>query len=327
MTSSPYVVVVGGANMDLKARSAAPVVAGTSNPGSTRMSAGGVGRNVAENLARLGSTVHLVAAVGADPIGDTLLGDTAATGVGIGHVRRLEVPTGTYTAILDHDGELGVAVADMTATDALGPDAVRESKDLLSRAALIVLDANLASPTLTAALTVAAASRVPVVLDPVSVPKAARLAGVLAVERPIHTVTPNADELAELTGLPTSRPVEAISAARRLMESGVARVWVRLGPAGSMLVTADSDPVTLSPFPGEVVDVTGAGDAMLAAYCHALLADQPPELAATHGQAAAALTVAVPETVRPDLTADLVAQTLTSIPASSTSASSTKGSR
>lgn len=332
MTRSPYVVVVGGANMDLKARSAAAIVAGTSNPGSTRMSAGGVGRNVAESLARLGSAVHLVAAVGADPIGDALLGDTAAAGVGIEHVRRLNVPTGTYTAILDHDGELSVAVADMTATDALGPDAVRESKDLLSRAALIVLDANLASPTLTAALTVAAVSRVPVVLDPVSVPKASRLAAVLAVERPIHTITPNADELAELTGRPTSRPAEAVSAARRLMERGVARVWVRLGPAGSMLVAAGADPVMLSPFPSEVVDVTGAGDAMLAAYCHALLANHPPELAAIHGQAAAALTVAAAETVRPDLTADLVAGILTSIPAPSTaapsiSASSTKGSR
>ena len=60
MTSPPpYVVVVGGANMDLKARSAATLVTGTSNPGSTRMSPGGVGRNVAENLARLGTAVHL----------------------------------------------------------------------------------------------------------------------------------------------------------------------------------------------------------------------------------------------------------------------------
>ena len=54
--------------------------------------------------------------------------------------------------------------------------------------------------------------------------------------------------------------------------------------------------------PGPVVDVTGAGDAMLGAFCHGLLGGVAPVAAARFGHAAAALTVAVPQTVRPDLT-------------------------
>ena len=72
----PAAVVVGGANMDIKARSAAPVVAATSNPGHVVRSPGGVGRNVAENLARLGTPTTLVAAVGADALGDELVAAT-----------------------------------------------------------------------------------------------------------------------------------------------------------------------------------------------------------------------------------------------------------
>ena len=51
----------------------------------------------------------------------------------------------------------------------------------------------------------------------------------------------------------------------------------------------------------EVVDVTGAGDAMLAAWCHAVLSGRGQTEAAAYAHEAAALTVASPLTVRPDL--------------------------
>ena len=82
-------VVIGGANMDVKARSGRPVVAGTSNPGHVVRSPGGVGRNVAENLARLGTPTVLVAAVGSDAVGDELLAATSAAGVDVTFVRRM----------------------------------------------------------------------------------------------------------------------------------------------------------------------------------------------------------------------------------------------
>lgn len=309
---TPYVVVLGGANMDLKARSDAPLVAATSNPGSTRMSPGGVGRNIAENLARLGTPVHLLAAVGADAMGDTLVGDTAAAGVGVQLVRRLELPTGTYTAVLDASGELNVAVADMAATDSIGPDAVTDAGDLIAAAGLVVVDANLGHATVAAAVERATAAGVPVVVDPVSVPKARRLRPLLTPDHPIHTITPNAAELEALTGLPTRRHPEVVEAARRLLGQGVERVWVRLGSVGSLLVAGDGPAVVVAALSAEVVDVTGAGDAMLAAYCHALLAGADPSEAAAFGQAAAALTVSVADTVRSDLTDELVRKTLAS---------------
>ena len=52
---------------------------------------------------------------------------------------------------------------------------------------------------------------------------------------------------------------------------------------------------------------------MLAAFCHALLEGQDPVDAARYGHAAAALTIASPHTVRPDLTPRMVRATLTPI--------------
>ena len=178
-TEEPYVVVVGGANMDLKAQTIAQVRPETSNPGTTYFSPGGVGRNVAENLARLGTPVHLVAAVGHDLMGDQLVAQTAASGVGVAYVTRLDVSTGSYTAVLDVDGELVVAVADMSATDALGIEEIDDAESLIGAAALLVLDANLSSATLLRSIEYAAANDVPVLIDPVSTPKAERLRPIL----------------------------------------------------------------------------------------------------------------------------------------------------
>jgi len=275
------VVVVGGANVDVKARTTAALVTETSNPGTVVRTAGGVGRNVAENLARLGSRVALVSVVGSDPDGDWLLEETAGAGVDVSPVLR-GGRTGRYVAVLDAAGDLAVGVADMAATDALGPEVL--DLDLIRSAALVVVDGNLPATTVDAVLGLGAR----VVVDPVSVVKAGRLSPLLSQVRPVYAITPNQDEL------------RSLGSVEELHDRGVEVVWVRRGASGSLLSTPDGA-VELEAPAVVPVDVTGAGDAMLAAFCHRLLAGASVVEAARAGHDAAALTVASPHTVRPDL--------------------------
>jgi pseudouridine kinase len=60
----PQVIVVGAANVDTKGRPGKALAPGTSNPSDLRISVGGVGRNIAESLARLGVHITLLSAVG-----------------------------------------------------------------------------------------------------------------------------------------------------------------------------------------------------------------------------------------------------------------------
>ena len=304
LSEQPAVVVIGGANMDVKARSAARMVPGTSNPGSGSMVPGGVGRNVAENLARLGTRTFLVAAAGRDPAGESLLAQTAAAGVRLEYVHRTDLPTGLYVALLDRDGELVSAVADMGATDRLAPQEINRARDVIATAGLVVVDGNLSAATLTHALDLAAGTRT--VLDPVSVPKAAQLAACISADRPLYAVTPNRDELAALTGLPVRTDRQLQTAAAALHDRGAQHVWIRLGRRGSLLSTASAGTTAIPAAATAVEDVTGAGDAMLAAFCHAVLEGRDVVTAARYGHAAAALTIASPHTVRPDLTPRLV---------------------
>jgi pseudouridine kinase len=302
----PGVVVIGGANVDVKARSTSRVRRTTSNPGQASMTPGGVGRNIAENLARLGVRTFLVSAIGRDALGDSLLSQTVAAGVRCEYVQRTELPTGTYTAVLDSDGELIVAVSDMAAVDALGPGSVNEARDIIATAGLLVLDGNLTISALTHAGDLAAAAQVRTILEPVSVPKAALIASSITADRPTYAVTPNRDELEALTGLPTRTDKQLQKAADSLHRRGVEHVWVRLGSRGSLFSTASSAATWLQARIATVADVTGAGDAMLAAFCHAVLTGRDPIEAARYGQAAAMLTLASPHTVRPDLTPRLI---------------------
>lgn len=313
LSEQPGVVVIGGANVDIKARSAAPATRHTSNPGHGSMTPGGVARNIAENLARLGTRTHLITAIGRDPLGDNLLAQTSAAGVRLEFVQRSDLPTGTYTAILDSDGELIVAVADMAVTDDLRPEHLNQARDVIGTAGLLVLDGNLGPAALEHALELAAAAEVRTILEPVSVPKAKVVSPLITTERPLYAVTPNRDELTALTALPTRTDRQLRLAADSLHQRGVQHVWVRLGAEGSMLSRSSGEVVQIPAVATTVEDVTGAGDSSLAAFCHALIEGQDPVEAARFGHAAAALTIASSHTVRPDLTPRLVRAALTPI--------------
>jgi pseudouridine kinase len=294
-----HVLAVGGVNLDTLARvTGARTDAGTSNPGRTSRTAGGVARNVAENLARLGTPVRLVSCVGRDQVGDSLLEELASLGVDVSTVRRADLPTGSYTAVLDHAGDLVVGVADMAAVESLSPADVDETA--FTGAAFAVVDGNLLPATVAQCLALAAAAGVPVALDPVGVAKAARL----DIIGPVHTFTPNREELAALTG--TDDVDKAVGLCH---DRGIGTVWLREGAAGSTIFSAGECLRVRLP-PASVVDVTGAGDAMLAGYLHMLVADSSVGEAARFGAAAAWLTVGSSHTVRPDLTDKLVRQTL-----------------
>lgn len=301
LRNEPWVVVVGGAAWDTKARTLAPARLHTSNPGTVSRTPGGVGRNIAEGVARLGGRVHLVAAVGADAAGRELLSRTAEAGVYVDQVATSVHPTGSYLAALDAEGELVIGLSDFAATDAMDVASVGRAAELIARAEVVVVDANIPQDVAAWALGVAAGSGVRAVVEPVSVAKAARVAPLLAPGRPVFAVTPNLDELAALTGRPVDDTDEGIvAAATELHSRGVVHVWVSRGASGSLLVSP-GEVVVIPAAPAEVSDVTGAGDAMTAGFVHGLLTGEDPAAAARRGHLAAALTVASDHTVRPDL--------------------------
>ena len=172
----PSVVVIGAASLDTKGRSHMPLVSGTSNPGSIRISPGGVGRNVAENLAQLGVSTLLLSAVGDDSVGRYLLEATAAGGVDVSRlIVSSDLPSASYLAVVDENGNPVLSIDDMHIMELVTPKYIYANRKWITGANMIVLDANLSPASIKSAISVAAKASVPICVDPASVALAPRV--------------------------------------------------------------------------------------------------------------------------------------------------------
>mgnify|MGYP005844132867 FL=1 len=292
------VLVIGAAGLDLKGYAAGALRLGATNPGQVRRSVGGVARNIAENLARLGQPVFLISAVADDEAGRWVLERTRGAGVEVSHVAVVpQGRTGTYLAVLDEQGNLVVAVDDMGILETITPRYLQDRRSLFEQAAMVVLDANLSPAALRSAIRLARRCGVPVAADPTSPTLAMRLRPFLPE---LFLVTPNAAEAEALTGLPASNIDEALFAARYLTALGVQVAIITMAEMGLVYAAGDLSG-HIPALRTEIVDFTGAGDALTAAVIFALLHEIPVEEAVRLGVAAAALTLRSRETVSPEL--------------------------
>ena len=289
----PRVIVIGGANVDIKGRASGPCLPRTSNPGSVTLSAGGVGRNIAENLARLGLSVSLVTALGDDPNAALVRSACAGAGVDLSIAWVSGHPTGTYLAVLDETGEMVSAVSDMHAMDGLDPAHLDALSGEFARADMLVADCNL--PTVCLAWLTGFAGRhgLRLLIEPVSVAKARKLLG-FTREAPVFAITPNAQQLDAL----------ADGDIARLHALGFANVVLHRGREGAVASDGHQRVAVPSVNSPEIADVTGAGDAAVAGLVFGILEGLPLAEAARLGQCAAAIKLGSHESVATDLSRD-----------------------
>ena len=287
VSESPSPVVVGGAVADLLASptSGTRLILHTSNPGILTVSAGGVGRNIAEGLARLGCNPRFISAVGKDDLGEMVLASLAklaADGAPICTAGVVEVEgmrTATYSALMDERNDLCAAVADMAVHDAISPAQLAAHEAAIASAPLVVCDANLSPEALVALATLTTKHQVPLWLEPTSVPKGAAAvkalhdAGLLGA---VSYTSPNDDEVTAMaaalpdpdatsTGIGVSETGDSIrrfyrrlraqaagdnddalrSAAVKLVRAGIHDVLVTRGARGVLWARGEPEGETL----------------------------------------------------------------------------------
>ena len=304
---SPRVCVIGGANVDIHGAAYQPLRLQDSNPGTVHVSPGGVARNVAENLSRLGVDCRLVTAVGRDPHGKMLLTHGREAGIDMRYVQELEsAPTSTYLAVLDRSGDMQVAVADMDIMDQLTAARLEPLRNAIGESSLLVLDANLPDDAL--AWVVNTFPGHDIFADTVSTAKAMRLKPYLGT---LHTLKTNPAEAEALTGFEARMPADLDRTADWIHAQGVQRLFMTRAGDGLFYSTGnDRGHVTLDEHAGEVRSTTGAGDAFLAALVYSRLQGWPLEGALQFAGAAAQITVSDRSPSSPALSLTAVEQVL-----------------
>jgi pseudouridine kinase len=280
------VIVIGGTNLDVRAKIAGVHGEATSHPGTVSFAPGGVARNIAENLGHLGVRTALISAFGDDAAGRMLREATSTAGVDVEMSVSARAATGTYVAVLDRTGELVTAVNDMAIMDELTVAHVEAHDAVLAKAKFIVADCNVKRDVLEG---LARRHGRKLIVEPVSVAKSHKLAAALG-HRPIFLATPNLAQVTALTGMDAP---EAASA--KLVANGMVNMVVHLGARGAFVRDGKGHAAIPSLHAGTVMDVTGAGDAAVAGLVHGLIEGLALVDAARRGQAAAALRLASPE--------------------------------
>lgn len=292
----PYVVVIGAAGLDILGFPHRPLIQRESNPGRILMEVGGVGRNIAENLARMGVSVELISAIGDDPAGRYIREHCSAAGVGLSH--SLTIPgsvTPKYIAISDIAGDMKLAISDMAAVDEITPAMLENTRALVDGAAALVVDGNLSQ----AALEFAASEfqGIPLCADPVSAAKAVKIAPILDS---LHILKVNAMEAEAITGLPVHDEKSMALAGRSLIRSGVRRVFLTMGSTGVYWNNGDTDGF-YSLQPKNPVNTTGAGDAYMAGIVYGTMRNLSIGRTLEIAAAAASVTLESPSAVNPEI--------------------------
>ena len=292
------IVAIGGANVDRKFHIEGTVQLATSNPVNVTTSVGGVARNIAENLGRLGNEVKLMTVLGQDVDAEKIKKHSEQFMSFEMAETVLEQSTGSYSAVLNRQGELVIAMADMGIYDKLLPTIISNHESRLVDVRCLIVDLNCPKETVESALELARTRKIPFAIVPVSSPKMCHMPEKLSG---VKYFICNRDEAETYLSRSLQTEQQFEQAVRDLLAMGIEYVVLTRGSEG-IIAGSKAGIESLKTVPvDEVADVTGAGDAFVSAFLHAALQDESYIDALRFGLYNASKTLQCTTTVREDL--------------------------
>ncbi|MGT2785697.1 carbohydrate kinase [Streptococcus merionis] len=293
------VVCIGGMNVDRKFYAQQELILKTSNPVSSTVSIGGVGRNIAENLGRLGENVLMLSRAGDDQDWELI----KATSQSYMNLRQVEVvpdqATSSYTAVINVDGEMSLALANMAICDTMTVSWLEQYETLLSRSKALVVDLNLPQESLAYLINLARERDLALAIIPVSAPKMIHLPKNLDG---VEWLIVNQDESEAFFDKPIGSGGDLEDLAQLWLATGVKQVLITRGAEPMLYANqAGQRSQSLPKKVHQMVDATGAGDSLSAGVLFGWLNDYSAAAALEFGLTNAYHTIQSLDTVRKNL--------------------------
>ena len=304
MKTDKYIVGIGAANMDVHGRSRAPINLRDSNPGRMHTSVGGVTRNILENYVRLGGRAVLLTVVGDDVFGQKILQESENAGIDVSHVKMVkDSVSSTYMSILNNDGEMAVALSDMRIMENLSVDYLRDNDRIIRGARLIVTDPSIPEAVMDYLLD-HYGREIPVFVDPVSV----AYAGCIKEKQGrFYRIKPNELECELLSGRTIKTEEDLWEAVKTIVSTGVKEVYVSRGKKGCLYYDSVGTRLTACLKPLEdAVNVTGAGDAFMAAIIYGKVCGMEKQDILNHACRAGLAAIMSADTINKEINIELL---------------------
>jgi len=291
-----YVCVLGGTNMDIQGFPRNRLILKDSNPGEVKLSLGGVGRNISENMVKLGVDTKLISVVGGDVYGNKILEEARLIGLDMQDSLILkDQSTSTYLSMLDESGDMMVAIAHMDIFEKMTIEFIKSKKHLVENSRLCIIDTNIPKEVIEYVLTNFKDTEF--FLDTVSSTKAQKIKDLIGY---FHTIKPNKIEAEMLSGIKIETKDDLRKAAEHFLNQGVKRVFITMGEEGTYYNDGQNE--NLIPTPTiKVVNATGAGDAFVAGLAYSYCNDFDLDYTTRFAMTASVLALSHENTINPNM--------------------------
>lgn len=281
------VLVIGGIVIDIEGSPNHKLLYHDSNLGKIKIKSGGVGRNIAENMCKLGVDTSMLSYIGNDEMGHAAVDGLIAMGVDTSHIFVApDKRTAMYLSILNHENDMELALNDMEVIKEITIDLLKEHMEYIRSFDIILLDANLEEEVLVYLCENLKDKKI--VCDTVSAAKAVRVKSILKY---LYAIKPNALEAEILTGLEIEGEEGVMLAGKKLLELGVKKAFITLNKDGVYYID-ENDSGFLRPRENlKILSATGAGDSFTASIIMGLTEGRPVKEIAKLGMAAAEITM------------------------------------
>ena len=300
-SAQPFVSVIGGLNIDLQGSSVNPLVFNDSNPGEIVMSAGGVGRNIAENISKLNIHSKILSYVGNDALGDFVVNKSSLSGVDTSFLKKhSHLPTSQYLSVLDDNNDMLVSISDMRIIEEMTIQDIDKWNLTIEQSSAIVVDTNIPIPVIE--YLTDKYSNIPLFLDPVSFAKTSKI---LKLIGRFHTVKPNRLETELISGVKITDNESMLKAAKIIFDMGCKQIFITLGEDGVFYYDGENFGQYLHKGVN-VISANGAGDAFTAGVVYGFLKLNGIKETAEFASAAAVIALRSANTISDDLSEERV---------------------
>ncbi len=297
-TNQPYILVFGISIYDIFGFTDSAYRTHDSNPGKVKVSFGGVCRNIAENLGRVGTPTKFISVLGDDEKGKNMMDHAKRANFDMTDSLIIEnESTPTYMAILDEHGEMVSAIVDVKIADYLTPAFIDERVETIENSEYMIFGAE--NPETMEYILKKFQGKTKFVLDPVSAAKAKTLTHLLPY---FHTVKPNRLEAEALVGFEVKTVEDIKKAGAAFLAKGIQKVFISLDADGVYYNDGIEEGI-IKTSGVTVVNVTGAGDAFLAGVGYGYMNNLSIVEIVKFAQTMSIMTIAHEDTIHPDLSA------------------------
>ena len=300
-----YVTVIGGSNMDIQGFPNNPLVMYDSNPGKVDISMGGVGRNIAENLSRLNVNTKLISAIGNDLYGNTILSECKNLNIDVNDcLVSDEYSTSIYVSILNNSKDMQLAISHMDIIEKLDESFIHSKHKSIDDSKAIVIDTNLSNEAID--FITRTYSHLPIFVDTVSTAKCLKIKDIL--DR-FEGIKLNKYEAETLSGIKIENPDDVKKSCEFFINKGIKNVFITLGGDGVYCANTDKA-VHIPGVKINIINATGAGDAFMSGIMYGFMNDLDLEETAKFSVGASILALSHKNTINPNLSVDLINQTI-----------------